>query len=29
MHVSLTGWAKPVYRGELSQALIEELNATE
>jgi diaminopimelate epimerase len=29
MHVSLTGWAKPVYKGELSQALIEELNATE
>ena len=29
MHVSLTGWAKPVYRGELSKALIEELNATE
>jgi diaminopimelate epimerase len=29
MHVSLTGWAKPVYRGELSKALIEELNAIE
>jgi diaminopimelate epimerase len=29
MHVSLTGWAKPVYKGELSKALIEELNATE
>jgi diaminopimelate epimerase len=29
MHVNLTGWAKPVYRGELSQALIEELNANE
>jgi diaminopimelate epimerase len=29
MHVSLTGWAKPVYRGELRQAFIEELNATE
>jgi diaminopimelate epimerase len=29
MHVSLTGWAKPVYRGELSKAFIEELNATE
>jgi diaminopimelate epimerase len=26
MHVSLTGWAKPVYRGELSKELIEELN---
>ena len=29
MHVSLTGWAKPVYWGELSRDLIEELNATE
>jgi diaminopimelate epimerase len=29
MHVSLTGWAKPVYRGELSEALIEELHAIE
>jgi diaminopimelate epimerase len=29
MHVSLTGWAKPVYRGELSQELIEELNEAE
>ena len=29
MHVSLTGWAKPVYRGELSQAFVEELNAIE
>jgi diaminopimelate epimerase len=29
MHVSLTGWARPVYRGELSQELIEELNASE
>jgi diaminopimelate epimerase len=29
MHVSLTGWAKPVYRGELCQALIEELNEAE
>jgi len=25
MHVSLTGWAKPVYRGELSREFIEEL----
>ena len=25
MHVSLTGWARPVYRGELSEELIEEL----
>jgi diaminopimelate epimerase len=29
MHVSLTGWAKPVYRGELSEELIEELNEAE
>jgi diaminopimelate epimerase len=29
MHVSLTGWARPVYRGELCQALIEELNEAE
>jgi diaminopimelate epimerase len=29
MYVSLTGWAKPVYRGELSRELIEELNAAE
>jgi diaminopimelate epimerase len=29
MHVSLTGWARPVYRGELCQAMIEELNAAE
>jgi diaminopimelate epimerase len=29
LHVSLTGWAKPVYRGELCQALIEELNEAE
>jgi diaminopimelate epimerase len=29
MHVSLTGWARPVYRGELSQELIEELNEAE
>jgi diaminopimelate epimerase len=25
MHIDLTGWAKPVYRGELSEELIEEL----
>jgi diaminopimelate epimerase len=25
MHVSLTGWARPVFRGELSRELIEEL----
>ena len=29
MHMSLTGWAKPVYRGELSEELIEELNEAE
>jgi diaminopimelate epimerase len=29
MHLSLTGWARPVYRGELSQELIEELNEAE
>jgi diaminopimelate epimerase len=29
LHVSLTGWAKPVYRGELSDDLIEELNEAE
>ena len=30
MHVNLTGWAKPVYRGELSEEFIEELsNAAE
>jgi diaminopimelate epimerase len=29
MQVSLTGWAKPVYRGELSKELIEELNEAE
>jgi diaminopimelate epimerase len=29
MHVSLTGWARPVYRGELFPELIEELNEAE
>jgi diaminopimelate epimerase len=29
MHVSLTGWALPVYRGELCRELIEELNEAE
>ena len=29
LHVSLTGWAVPVYRGELSDELVEELDATE
>ncbi len=29
MHVDLTGWARPVYRGELSDELMEGLRATE
>jgi diaminopimelate epimerase len=29
MHLNLTGWAKPVYRGELSEELLEELHAIE
>ena len=29
LHVTLTGWAVPVYRGELAGELSEELNATE
>jgi diaminopimelate epimerase len=29
LHVSLTGWARPVYRGELSEELIGELNEAE
>jgi diaminopimelate epimerase len=29
LHVNLTGWAVPVYAGELAQPLIEELHATE
>jgi diaminopimelate epimerase len=29
LRVSLTGWAVPVYRGELSEELVEELDATE
>jgi diaminopimelate epimerase len=29
MHVNLTGWAKPVFRGELSEELVEELKAIE
>jgi diaminopimelate epimerase len=29
LHIDLTGWAKPVYRGELSEEWIEELNETE
>jgi diaminopimelate epimerase len=29
LHVNLTGWAVPVYAGELAEPLIEELHATE
>jgi len=29
LHVNLTGWAVPVYTGELAESLIEELHATE
>ena len=29
MHVDMTGWARPVYAGTLSQELVEELNETE
>jgi len=29
MHVNLTGWARPVYRGVLSDELVEELRETE
>ena len=29
LHVNLTGWAVPVYRGELPTSCIEELHATE
>jgi diaminopimelate epimerase len=29
LHVNLTGWAVPVYRGELADELLEELNATD
>jgi len=29
LHVNLSGWAVPVYRGELSEDLVEELRATE
>jgi diaminopimelate epimerase len=29
LHVNLTGWAVPVYGGELAESLIEELHATE
>ncbi len=29
MHVDLTGWARPVYAGTMSEEFVEELNATE
>jgi diaminopimelate epimerase len=29
LHVSLSGWAVPVYSGQLSAAFVEELDATE
>jgi diaminopimelate epimerase len=29
MHVTLTGWARPVYRGELADDFVKELNETE
>ena len=29
MHVNLTGWARPVYAGTLSEEILKELNATE
>jgi diaminopimelate epimerase len=29
MHVDMTGWARPVYAGTLSEELLKELNATE
>ncbi len=29
LHVDLTGWAVPVYRGTLSDEFVEELNAVE
>jgi diaminopimelate epimerase len=29
LHVDLTGWAVPVYRGELSEELERDLDATE
>ena len=28
MHVNLTGWARPVYAGELSEDFVKELNET-
>ena len=29
MHVEMTGWARPVYAGTLSEEFLKELNATE
>jgi hypothetical protein len=29
LHVTLTGWAVPVYRGELAAELLEEVDAIE
>jgi diaminopimelate epimerase len=29
LHVNLTGWARPVYAGTLSEEFLKELNATE
>ena len=29
LHVNLSGWAVPVFRGELAPELVEELDATE
>jgi hypothetical protein len=29
MHVHMTGWARPVYAGTLSEEFVKELNATE
>jgi len=29
MHLDLTGWARPVYAGTLSEDFLKELNATE
>ena len=29
MHVEMTGWARPVYGGTLSEEFLKELNATE
>ena len=29
LHIDLTGWARPVYRGELAPELVEELDAAQ